>query len=89
MTAIATRDLTSQFGQAARLLEYPFSVYFANSLFITFMTLAISLPITSMAAYANTKLMRGPSETLVVPVFYCHDDDPGGGHTHPFLLADA
>ena len=59
VTAIATRDLTSQFASAARLLEYPFSVYFANSLFITFMTLALSLPITSMAAYANTKLMRG------------------------------
>jgi multiple sugar transport system permease protein len=62
VTAIATRDLTSQFGQAARLLEYPFSVYFGNSLFITFMTLALSLPITSMAAYANTKLMHGPAK---------------------------
>lgn len=41
------------------LLDRPFAVYFRNSLFMTLMTLAISLPVTSMAAYANSKLMRG------------------------------
>lgn len=57
-------------------LEHPFYVYFGNSLFITFMTLALSLPITSLAAYANSKLQRGRSArafflffigTLMVP----------------------
>jgi ABC-type glycerol-3-phosphate transport system permease component len=41
------------------LMQYPFYVYFRNSLFITFMTLALSLPVTSLAAYANSKLQRG------------------------------
>ena len=38
----------------------PFFTYFLNSLFMTFMTLIISLPITSLSAYATSKLMRGP-----------------------------
>lgn len=59
--AIVSKDLTTgQFGAAATLLDHPFSVYFRNSLFMTFMTLALSLPITSLAAYATSKLLRGP-----------------------------
>jgi ABC-type glycerol-3-phosphate transport system permease component len=42
------------------LLPLPFWVYFTNSLFMTVMTLLISLPITALAAYANSKLQRGP-----------------------------
>ncbi|HVU67787.1 MAG TPA: carbohydrate ABC transporter permease [Ktedonobacteraceae bacterium] len=38
----------------------PFYVYFLNSLFITSVTLLISIPVTSMAAYATSKLLRGP-----------------------------
>jgi multiple sugar transport system permease protein len=55
---IATRDSTDT---AVRdLMRHPFSVYLANSLFMTLMTLLISLPVTSLAAYANSKLQRGP-----------------------------
>jgi len=57
--AIASRDLTSNFATAAMLLQHPLWIYFRNSLFMTLMTLALSLPATSMAAYANSKLMRG------------------------------
>lgn len=55
----------------------PFWIYFWNSLFITFMTLIISIPVTALAAYANSKLQRGPFArwsflffigTLMVPV---------------------
>lgn len=55
----------------------PFWVYFWNSLFMTFLTLALSLPTVSLAAYANSKLQRGPIArwsflffigTLMVPV---------------------
>lgn len=61
---------------ARSLLLQPFWVYFLNSLFQTLMTLAISLPVTSLAAYANSKLQRGPAArwsflffigTLMVP----------------------
>jgi ABC-type glycerol-3-phosphate transport system permease component len=38
----------------------PFWVYFWNSLFITFVTLILSIPVTALAAYANSKLLRGP-----------------------------
>ncbi len=38
----------------------PFWIYFWNSLFITFMTLLLSIPTTALAAYANSKLLRGP-----------------------------
>lgn len=41
------------------LLAEPLSVYFRNSLIMTFGTLALSLPITSLAAYANSKLQKG------------------------------
>lgn len=39
----------------------PFGTYFLNSLFITAVTLALSIPITSAAAYATSKLLRGPA----------------------------
>ncbi len=42
------------------LMDQPFYVYFRNSLFMTFTTLLLSLPITAFAAYANSKLQRGP-----------------------------
>jgi ABC-type glycerol-3-phosphate transport system permease component len=59
---IATKDLLAGYDQqAVALLKYPFSVYFKNSLFMTFTTLLLSLPITGLAAYANSKLMRGRS----------------------------
>lgn len=38
----------------------PFWVYFWNSFFMTAVTLIFSIPITSMAAYAVSKLLRGP-----------------------------
>lgn len=42
------------------LMRFPFYVYLGNSLFMALMTLLISLPVTSLAAYANSKLQRGP-----------------------------
>lgn len=47
-------------GDVANILPHPFWVYFKNSLILTFGTLLISLPVTSLAAYANSKLQRGP-----------------------------
>lgn len=47
-------------GDVANVLPHPFWVYFKNSLILTFGTLLISLPVTSLAAYANSKLQRGP-----------------------------
>jgi multiple sugar transport system permease protein len=44
---------------ARNLMQHPFYIYFGNSLLMTLGTLAISLPITSLAAYANSKLQRG------------------------------
>jgi multiple sugar transport system permease protein len=38
----------------------PFWVYFWNSFFITAITLILSIPIVSLAAYATSKLLRGP-----------------------------
>jgi ABC-type glycerol-3-phosphate transport system permease component len=63
-------------GRVRDLMRVPFMVYFGNSLFMTLMTLAISLPVTSLAAYANAKLQSGRSArwfflffigTLMVP----------------------
>jgi multiple sugar transport system permease protein len=42
------------------LLDQPFYVYLFNSLFMAGMILIISLPITSLSAYATSKLLRGP-----------------------------
>lgn len=55
---VATR--TSMDTEVRDLMRHPFHVYFGNSLFMTLTTLAISLPVTSLAAYANSKLQRGP-----------------------------
>ncbi|MBN8639178.1 MAG: carbohydrate ABC transporter permease, partial [Anaerolineae bacterium] len=41
------------------LLRQPLSVYFINSCLMSFGTLALSLPITAFAAYANSKLQKG------------------------------
>lgn len=41
------------------LLRQPLSVYFWNSCAMAFGTLALSLPITAFAAYANSKLQKG------------------------------
>ncbi len=45
-------------------LRRPFAIYFRNSLFMTLTTMGLSLPITAMAAYANSKLMRGRIKRL-------------------------
>ena len=55
-----TTGQSSTNGRVRDLFKEPFGVYLKNSLFITLMTLAISLPITSLAAYASSKLQRGP-----------------------------
>ncbi len=61
----------------SKILPYPFLTYFWNSLFMAGVTLLLSLPITALAAYANSKLQRGPVArwlfllfigTLMVPV---------------------
>ena len=60
--SIAAKKLVNAGGfedAAIRLLEHPFYLYFKNSLVMTFGTLILSLPITAMAAYANSKLVRG------------------------------
>lgn len=70
--AIASKDLTGEgvFDNiATRLLEYPFYVYFKNSLIMTFGTMLLSLPITSMAAYATSKLLRGRSSRWIFLFF--------------------
>ncbi|GCE12765.1 carbohydrate ABC transporter permease [Tengunoibacter tsumagoiensis] len=46
---------------AGTLMPEPFYLYLWNSLYMTVLTILISLPITSMAAYANSKLQRGPA----------------------------
>lgn len=56
-------EVTSQSSSSRvvrELIKEPFSVYLMNSLFMTFMTLLLSLPVTALAAYANSKLQRGP-----------------------------
>ena len=45
---------------AVSLTPEPFGRYFINSLVIAVVTIALSLPITSFAAYAVSKLLRGP-----------------------------
>ena len=64
-------------GQITTLMQQPFWVYFRNSLIMTGGTLLLSLPITALAAYANSKLQRGPVArwsflffigTLMVPI---------------------
>lgn len=50
--------------QAVQLVKYPFWVYFANSAFITLIAVGVGLPVTSLAAYANSKLQSGRSARL-------------------------
>jgi multiple sugar transport system permease protein len=45
---------------AATLMDAPFYVYFLNSVHITFWVLILGIPVTSAAAYANSKLQHGP-----------------------------
>ena len=71
---------------ATRLLEHPFYVYFKNSLIMTFGTLALSLPITSMAAYANSKLVRGRSSRWLFLFFIGTIMIPGVVTLVPSLL---
>jgi multiple sugar transport system permease protein len=46
-------------GDAGALMDGPFSLFFWNSVQITFWVLVLGIPITSFAAYANSKLQRG------------------------------
>jgi multiple sugar transport system permease protein len=44
---------------AQRMMDSPFYVHLANSVYITFWVLVLGIPITAFAAYANSKLQRG------------------------------
>lgn len=44
---------------AQSVLSQPLSRYFLNSLIMTFGTMALSIPVTSLAAYAVSKLIKG------------------------------
>ena len=46
-------------GDLATLMPHPLWTYFRNSLLIAAGSLGIGIPITSLAAYANSKLQRG------------------------------
>lgn len=59
-----------------QLLPQPFWVYFANSMVVTLAAVGLGLPVTALAAYANSKLQSGRSArfsflffigTLMVP----------------------
>ena len=52
-------ELVLQITAQNDLLRQPLSVYFVNSCLMAFGTLALSLPITAFAAYANSKLQKG------------------------------
>lgn len=69
-------DIVSGSPAVAELMSEPFWVYFGNSLFIALVAVGVGLPVTSFAAYANSKLQRGPGArfsflffigTLMVP----------------------
>lgn len=57
---LAAKLATSTDPVVANLMDGPFWQSFANSVHITFWVLILGIPITSMAAYANSKLQRGP-----------------------------
>jgi multiple sugar transport system permease protein len=46
-------------GQFSSIMAHPFYVYFGNSLFIAVVAVGLGLPVTSLAAYANSKLQKG------------------------------
>jgi multiple sugar transport system permease protein len=56
-------------GGAQGVLNQPLGVYFRNSLIMTFGTLLLSLPITSFAAYANSKLIKGRASRWIFLFF--------------------
>ncbi|MFC7619344.1 carbohydrate ABC transporter permease [Microlunatus sp. GCM10028923] len=58
--------LVLQLGDSAQveLVKHPFWVYFANSAFITIVAVGLGLPITALAAYANSKLQAGRTARL-------------------------
>lgn len=51
---------------AQSVLSQPLYRYFLNSLIMTFGVIALSIPVTSLAAYASSKLIKGP---LARPLF--------------------
>lgn len=57
-------EVTTGNPQFSSLMSDPFYVYFGNSLFIALIAVGIGLPVTSLAAYANSKLQRGRSARL-------------------------
>ena len=54
---VTTADSSS--AQVRDIMNQPMSVYFRNSVIMVFGALALSLPVTAFAAYANSKLQRG------------------------------
>lgn len=52
-------ELVFQITAQNDLLKQPLSQYFLNSCLMAFGTLALSLPVTAFAAYANSKLQKG------------------------------
>jgi multiple sugar transport system permease protein len=56
---VTTADSTSE--QVRNIMPQPMWVYFRNSVIMVFGALALSLPVTAFAAYANSKLQSGRS----------------------------
>jgi multiple sugar transport system permease protein len=56
---VTTADSASE--QVRNIMPQPMSVYFRNSVIMVFGALALSLPVTAFAAYANSKLQSGRS----------------------------
>ncbi|TDD72634.1 carbohydrate ABC transporter permease [Jiangella aurantiaca] len=50
--------------EIVQLVQEPFWVYFVNSAFITLLAVGLGLPVTALAAYANSKLQSGRSARL-------------------------
>ncbi|MCB9452808.1 MAG: carbohydrate ABC transporter permease [Anaerolineaceae bacterium] len=55
--------------EAKTLISQPLGVYFLNSVIMTVGTLLISIPITSMSAYATSKLLKGRSARFMFIFF--------------------
>lgn len=45
----------------SKFMQHPMLYYFWNSIKLAFGTMILSLPVTALAAYANSKLQRGRS----------------------------
>ncbi len=54
---------------AKSLTSQPLSVYFMNSTIMTFGTMILSIPLTSMAAYACSKLLKGKTARYLFVFF--------------------